>query len=163
VVIPNVDHRNLGSGHTKEALREPHGVAIEIELLQLVLELQREASLVLLKRVLALRPLFEERCLTHYSVVVDLITSAKHDMEWPSLVVVQNIAPHRVRSTELFRVDAQRETVAAVEHHIHRLALARDPEADRWTAVDPVGNTSLVSAEFNFEVESPESDASFSV
>ena len=93
VVVPNVDHGYLRVCHAEQTLREPHRVPIKIELLQLVLQLFGERCVVLVMRVLAFSPLSEERSVPHCSIIVDLIASANHHVEWPRLVGVQNIPP----------------------------------------------------------------------
>ena len=59
VVVPDVDHWDLAVGHTEQALREPHSVAVEVELFQLFLHLFAKVGSVLTFRVLDLKPVAE--------------------------------------------------------------------------------------------------------
>ncbi len=55
----------------------------------------------LMMRVLEVKPLLEELGLGHYSVVVNLISTAQHRMEWSSLMAVEHITPQRVRAGKI--------------------------------------------------------------
>lgn len=86
MVIPDVDHWDLGIGHAEKTLRKPHRVPIQIELLQFVLHFLRERSVMLIQWVSVLGPLSEQHRLLHGNIVVDLVTSTEHDMKWSTLV-----------------------------------------------------------------------------
>jgi hypothetical protein len=163
VIVPDIYHGNLGVSHSKETLREPHRVPVEVELLKFVLHRLGEGCVVFLQGILGLGPLLEQCRLPHCSIVVYLITSTEHDVERPVLVCVQHIAPQWIWPAELTRVHTEGETVAAVEHNVHRLALGWNPEPNGRTMVNLVRNAYLCAAKLDLEVETPEGDSTFGV
>ena len=103
VVIPHVYHWDLGVGHAEKTLRKPHGVPFEIEGLQLFTHRQRKVSFVFMMWIFDLKPRPEKGALAHDSVVVNLVSSANHYMEWSRLVTIEHISPERIRSRECIR------------------------------------------------------------
>lgn len=95
VVVPQVDHGDLGDGVTKETLAEPEGVALEVELLEFFGHGTGEGCVVLGYGVLCGEPGGEEGGHFGDGVVVDcwalvsvrlrmeertLVSAAYHDM-----------------------------------------------------------------------------------
>ena len=93
MIIPDVDHRNLGIGHAEQALGKPHSISIKVETLQFFLHLGSEGSMVLLGGNFELRPLAKVVCFDHHSIVIDLVPTSDHHMERSSLMRIQHIAP----------------------------------------------------------------------
>ncbi len=70
-------------------------------------------------RVLDRKPVLEYRRLPCYSVIVNLVSSTNHDMEWTRLMSIENVSPQRVRSAEMIGIDGEAKSVATVEHDVH--------------------------------------------
>ena len=93
MIIPHIHHGNLTIRHAKHALAKPHGIPIQKELLQLLLHLRRERSVVLVMRVTALGPLAKVTRLHCCSVHVDLVSTTEHHVEWTCLVGIEYVSP----------------------------------------------------------------------
>src|SRR6186713_2876522 len=63
MIVPDIYHRDLGIGHSKQSLRKPHRVTFQVECLKLFLHFLCKFYLMLLNRVLKLEPFLEELCL----------------------------------------------------------------------------------------------------
>ena len=82
MIIPLVYHRDLGVSHAEQALRKPHRISIEVKGFQFVSHIWTERSLMLMNWVPGFKPLLEQMCLPHHSVVIYLVASTYHDVEW---------------------------------------------------------------------------------
>ena len=105
MIVPYVYHWNLGVGHAKETLREPHRVPFEVESLQLLTHGRRKVSFTFMMWILDLEPFPEKWALIHDSVIIDLVPSTNHDMKWSSLMTIEHITPKRVRPREIIRAE----------------------------------------------------------
>ena len=101
MIIPHVDHWDLGVGHAEKSLRKPHRVPFEIESLQFLMHRRREVSFVFMVRIFHLQPFPKEWALAHDSIVINLVPSTNHYMEWSRLMTVEHISPERVRPREI--------------------------------------------------------------
>ena len=75
VIIPNVNHRNLGVRHPKQALREPCRVPLQIERLKFISHFWGERRFVFVFWVPELGPVAEKVRLLHYCIIINLISS----------------------------------------------------------------------------------------
>ena len=93
MIIPHVYHGNLRVGHSKQALREPHGIPVEIKAFQLLLHFDGELDFVLVMWIFYLKPFLEQFGLTHDCIIIYLVSTPNHDMKRSRLVAIENIAP----------------------------------------------------------------------
>ena len=101
MIIPHIYHRDLGVGHAKKTLREPHRVSFKIEGFELFMHRRRKVSFMLMMWILDLEPFAKKWALDHDSVVVNLVPSTNHDMERSCLMTIEHISPEWVRSREI--------------------------------------------------------------
>lgn len=70
VIIPDVDHWDLRVRHTKESLREPHGIPVQVPGLELVMHLRRKLMSPFVVRILHFSPFAKVRRLNGDGIAV---------------------------------------------------------------------------------------------
>ena len=101
MIVPHVDHWDLGIGHAEKTLGEPHRISLKVECFQFLTHGRRKVSSTFMVWILDMKPFVEKWALFRDSIVVYLVSSTNHDMERSCLMTIEHIAPKRVRSREV--------------------------------------------------------------
>ena len=117
VIIPDVDLGNLAVGSRKWLVAIPLHVVVEVVLVALIAHLLVKGKFASLVGVSNICPGLQ-RPIDSYTVIVNLITSANHDMEWFLFVHADNIIPESW-SRPSIDISADAEAIARMEENAH--------------------------------------------
>lgn len=92
VVVPYVNLWNSSISGREGLLTVPANIVVEIVLVTILTHLLIKGKLPAFVRIRNICPWFEGT-IDSDSVIVDLVASANHDMEWPVLMRAQNVVP----------------------------------------------------------------------
>jgi hypothetical protein len=121
MVIPNVELWNASISTLERFQPVPANVVVKIMLIASLTQVLIERELPSLTRIRDIRPCFQRPGNAHI-IIVNLITTTKHNMERILLVLTQDVVPKSRAAPFLFNC-SNTETVTGVEEHAEGVGL----------------------------------------